>query len=72
MTLPEQVEGERMSGQIDDLPSVEDKDFMENVREALGNGYDRCCAHCGVGTAGDDMDIHERACPEWTKESYGV
>lgn len=47
-----------------DVPVV-NKTFMENVREALSNGYDRCCAHCGVGTSWDDMDIHERGCPEY-------
>ena len=46
-------------------PVVDDATFMENVREALSNGYDRLCARCGVGTAGDDMDIHERRCPEY-------
>lgn len=48
-------------------PVVSDARFMENVREALMNGYDRLCARCGIGTAGDDMDIHERACPEFTE-----
>lgn len=48
-----------------ETPVVADAAFMENVREALGNGYERVCARCGVGTAGDDMDIHERACPEF-------
>lgn len=48
-------------------PVVDDETFMENVREAHVNGYDRVCAHCGVGTAGDDMDIHERRCPEFTE-----
>lgn len=46
-------------------PVVMDSTFMENVREALSNGYDRVCARCGVGTAGDDLDIHERTCPEF-------
>jgi len=46
-------------------PVVIDATFMENVREALTNGYDAVCAACGVGLAGDDMDIHERACPEY-------
>lgn len=49
----------------DEQPVVADDTFMGNVRDALGNGYDRVCAHCGVGTAGDDMDIHERKCPEF-------
>lgn len=51
-----------------DSPVVSDATFMENVREALGNGYDRLCAHCGVGTAGDGLDIHERACPEFNAD----
>lgn len=46
-------------------PVVDDDDFMDNVRDALENGYDRCCAHCGVGTAGDETEIHERECPEF-------
>jgi len=46
-------------------PVVSDETFMRNVREALGNGYDRLCAHCGVGTAFFNLDIHERACPEF-------
>jgi hypothetical protein len=50
---------------VDEETVVDDETFMENVREALGNGYDRVCAHCGIGTAGDDMDIHERVCPEY-------
>ena len=48
-------------------PVVPDDTFMENVREALVNGYDRVCARCGIGTAGDDMDIHERKCPEFAE-----
>lgn len=48
-------------------PVVDDATFMENVKEALENGHDRCCANCGVGTAGDDMDIHEKTCPEWAE-----
>lgn len=48
----------------DTAPVVSDDKFMANVREAHFNGYDRVCAHCGVGTAADNMDIHERACPE--------
>lgn len=51
--------------EIIEVPTVDDRTFMENVREALGNGYDRLCAHCGVGTAGDDMD--ERSCPEFAE-----
>lgn len=51
-------------------PVVTDVEFMENVVEALSNGYDRVCAHCGIGTAGDDMDMHERGCPEWNPEQY--
>lgn len=47
-----------------DLPVVTDAEFMENVREALDNGYDRCCARCGTGTY-DGMEIHDRACPEY-------
>jgi hypothetical protein len=54
-----------MTAAVEEQPVVADATFMENVREALGNGYERVCAHCGVGTAGDDMDIHERACPEF-------
>ena len=50
-----------------DVPVVDDATFMENVREALINGYDRCCSRCGVGTAFDDIDIHERACPEFVE-----
>jgi hypothetical protein len=49
----------------DPRPVVDDARFMQNVREALINGYDRLCANCGVGTAGDDMDMHERGCPEF-------
>jgi len=45
-------------------PVVSDATFMENVREALENGYDRVCARCGVGTY-DDSDIHEMPCPEY-------
>jgi hypothetical protein len=41
-----------------------DGTFMENVREARENGYDRLCATCGVGVY-DASDIHERTCPEY-------
>lgn len=54
-----------MTTAVEETPVVDDETFMENVREALGNGHDRVCAHCGVGTAGDGLDIHERFCPEW-------
>lgn len=50
-----------------EVPVVDDQTFMGNVREALENGHDRCCARCGVGTAFDDMDIHERGCPEFVE-----
>jgi hypothetical protein len=50
-----------------ETPVVDDGTFMENVREALSNGCDRLCAHCGIGTAGDDLDIHERVCPEFSE-----
>ena len=50
-------------------PAVDDRTFMENVREALENGYDRVCALCGIGTAADGMDIHERRCPEFDERS---
>lgn len=56
-----------MTAETVDQPVVSDATFMENVREALGNGYDRVCANCGVGTAADDTDIHERACPEFAE-----
>ena len=49
----------------EEQPVIDDAAFMKNVRDALGNGYDRLCAHCGIGTAGDDMDIHDRLCPEY-------
>ncbi len=45
-------------------PVVDDKTFMENVRDAIENGYDRCCSHCGVGVY-DASDIHERRCFEF-------
>lgn len=48
-------------------PVVDDAKFMANVREGLGNGCGICCAFCGVGLAGDDMDIHERGCPEFVE-----
>lgn len=54
---------------LTDQPVVDDHRFMENVREALTNGYDRVCAHCGVGTAYDGLDIHERRCPEFDEGS---
>lgn len=53
-----------MTDQVE-IPVVDDQTFMENVREALINGHDQCCAHCGVGTAFDGMDIHETQCPEY-------
>ena len=40
--------------------------FMANVREARENGYDRLCAHCGVGVY-DDSDMHDRGCPEYVE-----
>jgi hypothetical protein len=52
---------------VDDEPVVDNDTFMENVREALSKGFDRLCAHCGVGVY-DDSDIHERACPEYDAE----
>ncbi len=52
----------------EEQPVIDDARSMENVREALGNGYDRLCARCGIGTAGDDMDIHEPACPEFKRD----
>jgi hypothetical protein len=54
-----------MTVEQDEQPVVADDIFMENIRDALSDGYDLACAHCGVGTAGDDMDIHERQCPEY-------
>ena len=54
-----------MTEQSTETPVVSDETFMGNVREALENGYDRCCAHCGTGTY-DGYEIHERACPEYT------
>lgn len=50
-----------------DKPVVGDDTFMKNVRDALENGYDRLCAHCGVGVY-DISDIHERGCPEYDAE----
>lgn len=58
-----------MTSDLWTAPAVDDATFMANAREALGNGYDRLCAHCGVGTATDDLDIHERACPEFDEEA---
>lgn len=52
------------SAEQSDQPVVPDDTFMENVREALDNGYDRVCAHCGCAMA-DESDIHERRCPEF-------
>lgn len=52
----------------EDAPVVSDETFMANVREALGNGYDRLCARCGVGVY-DESDMHERACPEYAEWS---
>jgi uncharacterized protein (DUF983 family) len=48
----------------DTKPVVDDLTFMENVLEALENGYDRLCAHCGTGVY-DGFEIHEKACPEF-------
>lgn len=45
--------------------AVSDAAFLRNAQDARENGYDRLCAVCGVGTAPDDMDIHERGCPEY-------
>lgn len=45
---------------------VSDETFMNNVREARENGYDRLCAECGVGVY-DDTDIHERGCSEYVE-----
>lgn len=44
--------------------AVDDETFMENVREAIENGYDRCCVKCGTGVY-DGYEIHDRACPEY-------
>jgi hypothetical protein len=52
----------------DERPVVDDETFMENVREALVNGYDRVCARCGVGTAPDNLDIHMSNCPEFDEK----
>lgn len=52
-----------------DTPAVDDAKFMANVREALSNGFDRCCSSCGVGVY-DDSDMHERGCPEWTEPPH--
>lgn len=48
-------------------PVVDEATFIANVHEALSNGHDRVCAHCGVGTSPDDLDIHERRCPEFAE-----
>lgn len=53
----------------DEEPVVDDATFMKNAREALSNGYERLCAYCGIGTARDGMDIHERRCPEFDEEN---
>lgn len=53
---------------VTELPVVDDERFMENVREALANGYDRLCARCGAGTY-DGYEIHETACPESRREA---
>lgn len=45
-------------------PAVDDVTFMENVREAIENGFDLVCSRCGVGVY-DESDIHERRCPEF-------
>jgi hypothetical protein len=55
-----------MPADLVDLPVVDDATFMENVREALSNGFDRCCSCCGVGVY-DDSDMHERECPEYVE-----
>jgi hypothetical protein len=49
--------------------AVDDDRFMENVREARDNGYDRVCAACGVGVY-DESDIHERSCPEFVETGH--
>jgi hypothetical protein len=53
-----------MTSETVTLPIVDDATFMDNVREALENGYDRCCARCGTGTY-DGYEIHEKSCPEY-------
>ena len=53
-----------------DQPVVDDERFMDNVREALTNGYDHVCAQCGIGVAHDDMDMHERGCSEYTEPKW--
>lgn len=53
-----------MTEQSTETPVVSDEKFMANVREALENGYDLCCARCGVGIH-DESDMHERRCPQY-------
>ena len=53
----------------EDTTAVDDKTFMENVREALSNGFDRCCSHCGIGVY-DESDMHERGCPEYVEPTW--
>lgn len=50
-------------------PAVDDETFMDNVDEALVNGYDFVCARCGTGMNGDGMEIHDRRCPEFDERS---
>lgn len=46
-----------------DITQFTEVRFMLNVTAARENGYDFCCAVCGVGLA-DDSDEHEGWCPE--------
>jgi hypothetical protein len=48
----------------DPVPAVPDDEFMENVREALGNGFELVCAWCGSGIY-DESDMHVRGCPKY-------
>ena len=57
-----------MSTATDEMTLAVDEDtFMQNVREALSNGFDRCCSQCGVGIY-DDSDTHERRCPQYVAD----